>query len=144
MENIKRLFASLIIYKHNLHTLHWKVTGCHFDCIHELMDNYTKQFDSFIDEVAEIMLICEQNPLSLQGCIMFAEQDTECNYLILTPTENYDAEACFKNIGVMFSGLLDIYNKTCETLPKELSATLDQHMYWLRIENDYKNKRRFC
>ena len=142
-ERLKSLFAALVIYRHNINILHWKVKGCHFDCLHELFDNYGDKFNSFIDEVAEILLITGCNPLSIQACIENASNDKN-NHIVLSPDDDYDCDDAPKQIGIMFSTLLNMYAEISNNkdLTSDLQSKLDEHMHWLRLEYNYKNSRR--
>lgn len=144
MENLKRLFSTLVIYRHNIQMLHWKVTGEHFDCVHALMDEYTKQFNEFIDAVAEIMLMTHASPLCLDCCLEFAKNDEHYDYVMISGKEDYSGEDCFAYIDRMFHDLIVRYNevKNHDMIPADLASVFDNHVYWLRTEVVYKNKRR--
>lgn len=144
MDSIKTLFSTIILYRHNLHILHWKAKGCHFDCIHELLDTYVDKFNTYVDEVAEIMLMLGINPLSLQDCLQIAEDDSDITHVLIDPTGDYDGHECMDYIQTMFTTLMGIYRNICDEniLPKDIMATFDNHLGWLRLENHYKNVQR--
>ena len=45
---LQKLFSLLICYRHNIHMLHWKVSGPSFMCLHKTLDEYVDKFNDFI------------------------------------------------------------------------------------------------
>lgn len=144
VKELQNLFAVLNTYRHNIHMLHWKIVGEDFDCTHRLFDSYVGQFNTFIDEVAEMILSLNGNPLTIQECIdVITHLDKEI--LVLESDEDYDNEKAFKAIAIMFESLYDMYTHISRSMSEDLSecaGKLDEHKYWLRIEGKYKNKKR--
>ena len=138
-----KIFASLIVYRHNLHILHWKISGHNFEDMHKLLDDYVSKFNSFIDEIGEMMLSLNCNPLALSDCIHILENDEEY-FLMLDPSEDYDMEDALSAMDKMFTDMMVMYMTLYKEveLPDDCKSKLDEHRYWFRIENSYKNKRR--
>lgn len=143
MDKVKSLFSALVVYRHNINVLHWKVKGCHFDCLHELLDNYGDTFNSFIDEVAEAMMCVGCNPLDFEACRATVNDDA-INHIVLSGESDYDTDDIQKNIGIMFTTLITMYTEVANSheLPSDVQAKLDEQLYWFRLENNYKNRRR--
>ena len=144
MDSLKTLFSTVILYRHNLHVLHWKAKGCDFDCIHGLLDTYVDKFNGFVDEIAEIMLMMGTNPLSIQDCLKIAEDDSDITHIIIDPNSDYDAEECINHVKTMFDTLMNVYENVCDEddIPNDIIATFDNHVGWIRLENKYKNVQR--
>lgn len=139
---MRGLFAMLLCYRHNLHMLHWKATGKRFDKIHSICDDYVSKFNTFIDEIAEIMLSIDINPLTMDEAIQVLNNN-EKTFLLVESNHDYDYKEAFKAIDVMFT---DLYTQYCIVSRagefSDISSKLDEHKYWLRIEGFYKNKKR--
>lgn len=139
---LKVLFAALVAYRHNIHMLHWKVVGPDFDCVHKLLDQYVGQFNTFIDEIAEMILSMGNNPLTIQECMELLDQ-CDSHVLIIESTEDYDTEKVYKALEIMFNDLYTLYNdisNDCDC--SECNSKFDEHKYWLRVESKYKNVKR--
>ena len=142
IEKMQLLFAVLLAYRHNLHMLHWKVVGKSFDKVHIILDDYVSQFNTFIDEIAEILLSMGNNPLTLQEAISLLD-GLDRHILMVESHEDYECKEVFKAVDIMFTDLYTMYteiSKECEY--SECVSTFDEHKYWLRIEGKYKNKKR--
>lgn len=139
---LQLLFAILLFYRHNLHMLHWKVVGKTFDDTHKILDDYVSQFNTFIDEIAEILLSMGNNPLTLQEAFSLLE-NLDTHILIVESTENYKCKEVFNAIDIMFNDLYKVYTQVSEECEySDIKSKFDEHQYWLRIEAMYKNKKR--
>jgi DNA-binding ferritin-like protein len=143
-ELFKELFSSLILYRHNIHILHWKCCGPDFDATHELMDKYLEKFSSMIDGVGEIMLELGLNPLGLCEIMKTLDESDNEDYMCIDGDDEYASQKVYEYISFMFKGLIDMYEKICydKALPSDITGVLDDHREWLRLERDYKNVRR--
>ena len=142
IEKMKLLFAVLLCYRHNLHMLHWKVVGMSFDKAHKVLDEYVSQFNTFIDEIAEMLLSMGHSPLTLQEAISLLT-NLDSHILIVESDEDYKCKEVFKAVDIMFNDLYIMYtdiSKECDY--GDCVSKLDEHKYWLRIEGMYKNKKR--
>lgn len=142
VKDLQALFAVLLCYRHNLHMLHWKVVGKQFDKIHTICDDYVSQFNTMIDEVAEMILSMGGDPLTVQESMQLLSEHA-ANIPIVESHTNYECEDAFKAIDVMFESLYTMYtNITNECECGDCVSKLDEHKYWLRVEGKYKNKKR--
>ena len=143
-DNLKRLFAGLVVYNYNLKLLHWNCTGKHFDTAHEMMDDYSSITNNYIDEIAEILKMIGCKPLCLDCAIKLIKEDESHEYLYLCCDEDsFSSKDVWKHTGVMFEGLINLYNEAItDTLPGDIISKLQEHQYWFRKEYSYKIKAR--
>lgn len=141
IDKIKWLFAVLVWYRHNLHMLHWKVVGKDFDTIHSMLDDYVSKFNTFIDEIAEMLLSMGSNPLTMSE-ITSMLSSSDCRILTVESDSDYKSKEVFNAIDMMFGELWIIYNDISKDCPSDCVSKLDEHRYWLRVECQYKNRRR--
>lgn len=143
MKDLKILFAALVCYRHNIHILHWKCIGHKFDMLHSLFDEYNDKIGDFIDDIGEMLLVNGENPLGLDECLKILTDD-DTHFLILNSNEDYDCEKALNALNMMFNTLLELYDELTDDddISSDCISKLDEHKYWIRIENNYKNKRR--
>ena len=148
-DNLKRLFAGLVVYNYNLKLLHWNCIGKHFDTVHELMDDYSSVTNNYIDEIAEIMKMFNVRPLCLECALKLIKEDNSHEFLYLACEENFDSKDVWKNVSIMFSSLINLYENTINcteehntALPGDVISKLQEHQYWFRKEYFYKIKAR--
>lgn len=144
MNEFQRLLASLILFTHNTKILHWKIGGVDFDPVHEKLGSYYALLDGLIDEIAEIGMQFDINPVGLFTALQLLETDTGYNYLVLDGTESFDSKKAFENIQIMFTSLLSLYEKACSVkiITSDVVNKLEEHMFIIRKELSYKNKQR--
>lgn len=140
---MKKLLAALILYHFNTRILHWKLTGTDFDPVHELLGDYYDQLGVFIDDIAEIGLILEINPINIAEAITVLENDGG-DFMMLNGSENLSSKDCFEKIKFMFGSLISIYEELYkdESIPADVINKLQEHSFWLRKELSFKNVRR--
>lgn len=140
MNELLKLFNTLVIYDYNIRVLHWKVVGLDFGTKHELMDDYHSQLNSMIDDIGECILMLHGSIPSLVDIIDNAKNDTDESYTMLTGTETYDARKVIELARKMFTQLISIYQTatTNDSLPGDIVNVLQEHQYWLRKETRYK------
>jgi len=141
---LQYLFSTLVAYRHNIHMLHWKVCGEGFDCVHTLMDSYLDKFNDMVDDVAEMILSFNTNPFTLEECMDCLKKSNK-QVLVIESDADFTKENVFNAIKIMFDDLCEIYtdiHKEYEGTPCPSFSKLDEHRYWLLIENNYKNERR--
>ena len=138
MEILKQIFAELVVTEHNMRMLHWNVRGSNFDGAHGKFEEYVTEIGKFIDEIAEIMLMFNENPIDLQSCIdITTKSDNELIYL--RGDEKYPASNAFAICDKIFESLLRSYVKASqEELPDDIKGKLDEHTYFFRLELRYK------
>lgn len=144
MEKFQKLFSALIIFRHNMQILHWKATGKDFDAVHRLCDEYTASLGVITDEITELMMEVGINPLGIPEVIELARDDDEFKYICLDADKLYSSKDVYKYIDIMFSSLCDMYIEihSIDDLRDDICGKLEEHMKWLSLELNYKNKRR--
>lgn len=141
MSKMKDLFVSLVLNKHNLQIMHWNCFGVDFDPTHEKLAQYIDQLDTYIDEVAEMLKMCGEAPLSLTECVEYA-QASDVAYIVL-PNTDYCARAIWANCKSIFESLTNIYLSISDSdYPRDIVSKLDEHCYWFRLEGVYKGTAR--
>ena len=140
-----RVFSALTLYQHNMKVLHWTSCGVNFDSTHAITEDYAEKFGSMQDEIAEIMSSLDYRPLCLCSALEILENDTNCQYISVDATKNYNKKSAFKLIGSMFESLICLYRelRECECcVTSEIGSKLDEHLGFFRVEHLYKNKQR--
>lgn len=139
--SLKRIFTALVIYQHNMKMIHWNCCGCHFDNIHAISNDYYDKMQTHIDEIAEIMMMIGEKPLSLREVFDFAEND-DASYEVFNSSHDGGTEF-FGSMSYMMTHLISLYEDACHNeLPGDIISKLQEHQYFYRLENDYKLKRR--
>ena len=143
-EHLTKIFNALCIYCHNMRTLHWKTRGLDFDAKHELVDEYRKQMGEYIDDIAEIMLMCNINPPTLVDVVKSAAKDSKERYIILSTDKYYDNKEIFEQVNKMFAHLVELYTKVTKSsaLSGDIVGKLEEHQYFFHKEYKYKGVNR--
>lgn len=141
---LQLLLSTLIVYSHNMRVLHWKVTGTDFDPTHSVFDSYAEKLNELVDEVAEIGIQVNTEPVSQLTAIEILKNDQEFKFVIIEGNETFTSRKAFETADLMFDTLIRIYEKTYKTddLPDDIVNKLQEHSYLLRKEYQYKNKMR--
>jgi DNA-binding ferritin-like protein len=136
----KTLLSALILHSHNVRMLHWNVTGIDFDPVHKTLDNYYGMLDGFVDEIAEIGLQVGIEPVGLFEALATLKDDSR-PYTNLLGSKKFTSTEAFTYIGVIFTTLIALYTNVCKdtSLPPDIINKLEEHMYLLRKELQYKN-----
>lgn len=144
MNKFQRLLSALILYSHNVRILHWKVKGVDFDTVHALFGDYQGKLDGLVDDIAEIGLQLDIQPVSLRVAIETLENDNDFDYLMLEGDESFSSFSAFEKISGMFKVLIDLYEDLCcdDNVPADVANKMQEHTYWLRKELQYKNRQR--
>lgn len=67
---LNREVANFTVMYTKLHNFHWFITGPHFYQLHAKFEEMYNEITSFLDEVAERLLMLEQKPLgTLKECL---------------------------------------------------------------------------
>ena len=139
MNELLKLFNTLVLYNYNFRVLHWKVVGLDFGTKHELMDDYHSELNSMTDEIAEIILMLHGSLPSFQGINMYAQNDASETYTMLSGEDTFTVERLLEISRKMFTQLIDFYEAAIKSdLPGDIVNKLQEHQYWLRKETRYK------
>ena len=143
IDDMKRLFAALVLYRHNLQVLHWKSAGTGFDRVHSLCNEYYDKFGDFIDSIAEKIVILGGNPLGLEECLANIKSQ-ETQFLCSDPALSYKKEDAFNEIAFMLDSIIKEYNVVLDNndLPKGMRSSMESDLEWLEVESAYKTKQR--
>ena len=132
MDELQNLFKTLIVSDYSIRILHWKIIGMDFGTKHELMDEYHSKLNEFIDEVGEVILMNGGSIPSLAEVI-------SDGFKTLNAEEDYNAGAVIKLAKLLLSATLNEYEKvTNSDIPSDIKSKLEEHMYWIRKELQYK------
>jgi len=140
---LQTLLASLILNTHNIRVLHWNVVGIDFDPVHKILEKYYNTLQEYTDEVAEICLQLNINTLGLIEALKLLQKDEKA-YLSLNGSKFYDSNKVFSNIDKIFSDLISAYIEVTkqESIPSDIINKLEEHIFFLRKELQYKNRSR--
>ena len=143
MDNFSNLLALLVVYQHNLKVLHWKVSGKDFDNKHKILSDYYDKFDEFIDQVAELGMEINIEPLSFNAVHSLCNEMSE-SVIMCHANQDYEGKDALKIVGSMFDQLIANIDKCQQDkdLPSDILSDLDSIKAYLRLESHYKNKRR--
>lgn len=139
---LKVLLAALIKQQYNLRILHWKATGLDFNTTHqEILDDYIDKFSDYIDQVAEMLILCnEEIPTSKELDIIAKEAKVDFPIKV----QSYNSEDIYLLIDKIFSTIISIIRQCSQSdkYPSYINSELDSIEYWFSIEGKYKNKQR--
>lgn len=145
MTSLQNLFVGLVINKHNIQILHWNTAGVDFDPVHEKLADYISQFEEYIDEVAESARMNGETVFNFANVYANAES-ADTNFLMLDDTALYYSAAIWSNCETIFNGIMELYDAAIkdESLPSDVVSKLEEHQYWFRLENRFKNDSRIA
>ena len=63
-KKLNEVLADLVIETHKLQRLHWYVKGPDFFQAHLQLEEFYDQVSALVDEVAEVMLMCDMKPIA--------------------------------------------------------------------------------
>lgn len=140
--NIQKLFAMEVLYRHNVHMLHWNVVGSDFDSAHATLDGFVETMSTHIDQLAEMIKVLGQVPLTLPECINVLTDDSE-QYSFVNKN-NIPTSSCWAEVNVMFTGLYDKIKEVKEdsAMPADIVSELESMMYYYALEGKYKGRSR--
>ena len=133
------LLAALQKQQYNLRILHWKATGLDFHTTHvEILDGYIDKFGEYIDKVAEMMILCnEEIPTAKELDIIASKYKIDYSIAV----KNYKSEDIFIIISRIFNTIIScIKNCNKYNYPSYIKSELDSIEYWFQIEGRYKTK----
>ncbi|HAB67062.1 MAG TPA: hypothetical protein DCE23_06820 [Firmicutes bacterium] len=138
-ESIQLLMSALNLYRYNFRIMHWKAKGKHFKKVHDLMADYYTMLDGFIDEVVEIGLMYDVEPVSYQETFEILNK-SELQFEQLHGSEAFDCPEAVKKSGEMFDQLIQVYDTVKEEVHGAIASKLEEHQYAMILESKYKGK----
>lgn len=138
-ESIQILMSALNLYRYNFRIMHWKAKGKHFKKVHDLMSEYYDMLDGFIDEIAEIGLMNDIQPVSYQDTFDILNR-SDLEFEQLHGTETFDCPEAVKKSGEMFDQLIQLYDEVKDGAPDAIVSKLEEHQYTMMLESKYKGK----
>ena len=88
-KKLNELLADLVIETHKLQRLHWYVKGPDFFQAHLQLEEFYNQVSTLVDEVAEVMLMCDMKPISTVGEYLEASDIKESKGSFVTSKEAF-------------------------------------------------------
>ena len=88
-KKLNELLADLVIETHKLQRLHWYVKGPDFFQAHLQLEEFYNQASALVDEVAEVMLMCDMKPISTVGEYLEASDIKESKGSFVTSKEAF-------------------------------------------------------
>jgi DNA-binding ferritin-like protein len=126
---MEELMSVLKIFTHNLQVIHRNLTGDGWFADHELIGGYYEELGEMTDDVIEIAMTFGHLEPNLETATNF--------YPSLSGFKVTNRDA-FEHIQRMFTTLLDIFEKSKDGLPVDVTSKFEEYQYWLRKEANYK------
>ncbi|MBQ9000885.1 MAG: DNA starvation/stationary phase protection protein [Eggerthellaceae bacterium] len=92
-KKLNELLADLVIETHKLQQLHWYVKGPDFFQAHQQLEEFYNQVSALVDEVAEVMLMCDMKPISTVEEFLKASDIKQSKGAFITSKEAFAAVA---------------------------------------------------
>ena len=90
MNELLKVFNTLVLYDYNIRILHWKAKGLDFGTKHALMDDYHSQLNSYVDEVGEMLMMTGNvNMPTLFDVLSSIKNDEDEDYIVIAGTAYY-------------------------------------------------------
>ena len=138
-KQLKILMGALNLYRYNFRIMHWKSKGKQFKKVHELMADYYEMLDGFIDEIAEISLMFNIEPLSYEDTLTVLNA-SDLQFEQIQGRETFDCIEAVKKSGQFFNQLISLYEDVKKDMPGDITSKLEEHQYTMRLESQYKGK----
>lgn len=134
------IYVATVLHQHNMRMLHWNVRGEDFDAAHKLFEEMTDELGKHIDVIAEAMIMSGLTPLALP-CVIEYAKEADFNILVLETGKCYDSEEAYKALQIIFTQLLDMYERAEEdsNISRSAKLMLDKNYEFLSLEAKYKN-----
>jgi len=140
---MQTLLSALIVNSHNVRILHWNIVGIDFDPVHEKLGSYYDILTEFVDDIAETCVMLEVPPVGIHEAFAILKEDRR-PFTSLSGGKKYTSTESFELISEMFGSLIELYQEICsmDSLPGDVINKLQEHLYRIRKELQYKNKAR--
>ena len=144
MENLLKLQAILTVHADNFRILHWKACGKNFDSAHKIAGDYYDMVSDDVDNIAEILLRYDVNPLNIFNCIKVAVKSG--TNVSIPPQNDYTKEEVIKYSGLILTEILNVIAEALEEAQNPVSVGVKAYLESLYDKYDkesrYLNKRR--
>ena len=145
MKSIQFLQALFTIHSNNFRMLHWKACGENFDSAHSIAGDYYDMVGADIDDIAEVMLRDDINPLTLEECLD-AKHDMNISILDVKGDADYTKSEIIRFSGRILSDILNGILETLEEYQDDRHVGIKSYLEGLYDKYDkeanYLNKRR--
>lgn len=135
MNELISLIKILINYQNRMKSIHWNISGPHFDRIHKESEGLYEIFDGMIDRCGEIIKVLGGTPPILMDCTLPSDSDFK--------NTSFDSKTAWNHMNTMVSNLINQYNKAIEVpnLLEGIKSKLSDDQYTLIVEL-YKMRQR--
>lgn len=145
MADQRMYMAYLTLYENNFHVLHWKLAGPEFHKTHERFGDYYDKMIDLMDETAEQIMTCGQQPVSMSEALQML-QFGDGNAIVIDPNMDYSNDAADRAAMQMFTQLhtmaAELADADDDELPIDVSDVYLGHAKYFRIEGLYKLARK--
>jgi DNA-binding ferritin-like protein len=143
MNSQRLLLAKLILAKSNFQVLHWKCTGIDFDTIHAVTNKYYDMANSDLDDVAEILMRQNINPLNYEDVCKLIPMNDDGKTCIPTDmmyNSNTAYSLCDKILTSITSQIIEVLRK--DDIANN-PANIGIKSYYEGLLNEYDKELRF-
>jgi DNA-binding ferritin-like protein len=137
-EGLLTFYSLLVYYSHNLHILHWKISGIDFGPHHKYLDELYSTVTEHIDTVGEMLLQYWTNPLTLREVVqLLDESDLE----VIEVSSHVDFTSA--EVMVIARKMLQELSQLCEkvaddgSLQRGHQSDLDSLQSWYSKQSRY-------
>lgn len=128
MGDLLILLKTLINYQNKMKSLHWNVSGPHFDRVHNITDDLYGTLTGMIDRCGEIVKVLGGTPPTLPECTLPDDDNFK--------QTNYSSKDSWEYVKSMISKLIALYNSAINTpsLLEGIKSKLSDDQYTLIVE----------
>ena len=112
-KKLNELLADLVLETHKLQRFHWYVKGPDFFQAHLQLEEFYNQVSELVDEVAEVMLMCDMKPISTVKEFLDTSDIKESKGAFITSKE------AFAEVAKDFEHILESVKKLKEQAEKD-------------------------
>ncbi len=131
MNEYERLCAFLKIVHANLFSLHHNLVGGNWYGDHEHLGEYYSHIGEMLDEVTERGLSLGYKEPSISDSVLMYSTN-------ILPTVSRGKEESFRYVLDSFHSIAGMMEATKAIVPVDVQSKLDEMIYWLNFEADYK------
>ena len=125
-KKLNELLADLVLETHKLQRFHWYVKGPDFFQAHVQLEEFYDQVGALVDEVAEVMLMCDMKPISTVKEFLDASDIKESKGEFVTSKEAFAEVA--KDFEHILEGIKDVKKKAEEDGVDIISIKCDAYI----------------